>query len=116
MSFFDEVKDSVGGVAKGVSQKAKEVSYSTKLNFSLNRKEDDLHKAYEELGKVCYETQKSELQECPQVQAIDKLKEEIAELHEKIILEKGAIMCPNCKAKMPEGTSFCSKCGAKMTE
>lgn len=120
MSVLDDVKDSLFTAGKEVSQKAKDVSEIAKLRLDLKSKQDFVENQYKELGRAYYQAHKDaeemSPQEAEQFANITEALEEINRMHAEILAIKGALECPKCGNKMPEGATFCSKCGTKLDD
>lgn len=115
MEFLDKLQGTIKSAGKEVSQKAKELSETTKLKMDIKSKEELLQKKYAELGQIYYEKFKDdESQEYAQFAEIKTTLEEIEEKKKELLNVKGAIACPKCGAQLPEGVSFCSSCGEKI--
>ena len=105
MDFFDRMGEKLVTAGKDVTQKAKDLSGTAKLNFDIKAKEDFIEKQYAQIGKLYYGQQMQAIAEA--FAAIDHMKEEVLKI-------KGARQCPQCGATVPEDTEFCGKCGAKL--
>lgn len=120
MSVFDEMKDSLLTAGKEVTQKAKDVSEIAKLRLDLKAKQDFVENQYKELGRAYYQDHKDaeevNPQEAEQFANITEALEEMDRMRSEILAIKGALECPKCGNKMPEGATFCSKCGTKLDD
>ena len=129
MDFFDRMGEKLVIAGKDVTQKAKDLSGTAKLNFDIKAKEDFIEKQYAQIGKLYYEDHKEEadglsyrigsLKEADgaygqQMQAIAEAFAAIDHMKEEVLKIKGARQCPQCGATVPEDTEFCGKCGAKL--
>ena len=101
---------------KDVTQKAKDLSGTAKLNLDIKAKEDFIEKQYAQIGKLYYEDHKDEADGAygQQMQAIAEAFASIDHMKEEVLKIKGARQCPQCGATVPEDTEFCGKCGAKL--
>lgn len=118
MEFFDQLGEALVSAGKDVSQKAKGVSELAKLKLDIKSKEDYVQKQYTALGAAYYAKHKDE-EECDESEQMFLIKEaldEIARMKEEVLHLQGALECPKCGARMPEGASFCSNCGTKMND
>ena len=109
MDFFDRMGEKLVIAGKDVTQKAKDLSGTAKLNFDIKAKEDFIEKLY-------YEDHKEEADGAygQQMQAIAEAFAAIDHMKEEVLKIKGARQCPQCGATVPEDTEFCGKCGAKL--
>lgn len=55
MDFFDRMGEKLVTAGKDVTQKAKDLSGTAKLNFDIKAKEDFIEKQYAQIGKLYYE-------------------------------------------------------------
>lgn len=117
MDFFDKLGETLSSAGKDVSQKAKDLSGTAKLNLDIKAKEDLIQKQYTELGRIYYAAHKEDAAaegiNC--IHAIREAEQEIARMRDEIMKIKGAVACPNCGAQLPVGTGFCGQCGTKIT-
>ena len=60
MDFFDRMGEKLVTAGKDVTQKAKDLSGTAKLNFDIKAKEDFIEKQYAQIGKLYYEDHKEE--------------------------------------------------------
>ncbi len=112
------VKDEVTRLTKSTVKKTNAAIGVTKLRFALNEVEESVRKAYEEIGKAVFEEYLADepftediIEKC---MVVEKYKEEIASLKEKIAAEKESSICPKCGAVNPDGNLYCAKCGEKL--
>lgn len=120
MATWDDIKGSLYTAGRDISQKAKDVSGVARLKLDIRAKEDYVEKQYAAIGKAYYEAHKDseEIDEtqAAQFRVIEEALLEISRMKAAILKIQGAVECPDCHAKMPEGASFCSSCGAKMDD
>ncbi len=114
MDFFDKLGDMLINAGKEVSDRAKDVSDSTKLSYEIRKKKQELDAKYTALGKKTYEEKKDSDDE--DIRAISGLIDEIKEMEEKYADCRGGRRCAKCGAVVPMDSSFCNKCGAKFDE
>lgn len=116
MEFFDKLGATLSTAGRDVSQKAKDLSGTAKLNLDIKAKEDEIQKQYTELGKLYYAAHKNDAaaEGINYINSIRTAEQEIARMREEILKIKGAIKCPNCGAQLPEGTGFCGQCGTRI--
>lgn len=114
--FLDRVSDTVMTAGKVVSDKARNVTDITKAKYELSTKESELKDKYRLIGERFFEEHKDDHDEkYDEVFAeIERLKDEIEEINDKIVGLKGSKLCPSCGAEVSEGANFCGKCGASL--
>lgn len=102
MDFFDRMGEKLVTAGKDVTQKAKDLSGTAKLNFDIKAKEDFIEKQYAQIGKLYYEDHKEEADGAygQQMQAIaeafaaiDHMKEEVLKLKERVSARSVAQLC-----------------------
>ena len=60
MDFFDRMGEKLVTAGRDVTQKAKDLSGTAKLNLDIKAKEDFIEKQYAQIGKLYYEDHKDE--------------------------------------------------------
>lgn len=123
--FFDSVKDNIGKAADGVgkysriaAQKASGIVDRTKYGFAANDAESKIAELMTQIGEYVYEEYRGGA-EFPEAVAeklaqIDTLREEVAEIKDKIAELKEKALCPECGEYNDRENVYCAKCGAKM--
>jgi rubrerythrin len=117
MSFFDSVKETVTNAGTATASKAKELAEITKLKNAIATKEREIKDAYEEIGKLYYETHKDaqEVGFSDAIDQIDAAKQVIAQKQAELNEVKNVKICPNCGSVIDEGSMFCAKCGQSVS-
>ena len=107
MDFFDRMGEKLVTAGKDVTQKAKDLSGTAKLNFDIKAKEDFIEKQYAQIGKLYYEDHKEEADGAygQQMQAIAEAFAAIDHMKEEVLKIKGARKCPQCGATVPVARS-----------
>lgn len=118
MAFFENLGATISSKGKDVAKKAKELAEVASLNGQISTQEDNINRAFTEMGKALYEKCKSEPDVCWEEQCgqIDACYEEITRLRGEILKVKGVKLCPQCNVEVPDGSAFCPSCGTKMPE
>jgi ribosomal protein L40E len=116
MAFFDKMKDSLSLAGQGVSQKAKTVSETTKINGQIKSNEKMIEKLIYQVGVQCVNnhineenTEYSEL-----FKEILRLRSENKEHQEMIKKLNTAKICPQCNFTNNSAAKFCVSCGAPL--
>lgn len=119
MNGFDEFLDKAKALAAAAGKKTGEVVEVSKLKIQAVQINSDIQKAYERLGSIQYEKEKTGADNSDLVKVciseIDALLAELADLNERIADTKSAARCPNCGAQNPEEAIFCARCGSSLT-
>lgn len=117
MSVFENFTKKVTETAKAAAKKSGDLVEVTKLNMNISNEEGKIEKAYEEIGKLVYESFKrgEEVAEAfrGQCELIRSYEEVISEMKQKILELKSVKICPSCGSELALDVAFCSKCGAK---
>ncbi len=118
-----EIFQRIGETAKGLSDKAREVTRrsgefleATRLKFELSRMEKELENNFLSLGELVYRRYKGEDGLDPEIerlcQSTRKVETDMLSLQEQIDrLQPKPLVCPQCKIELPVGGKFCSYCG-----
>ncbi len=115
MELWNKLGETIATAGRDVSQMAKDLSGTAKLNLDIRAKEDFIQKQYAEIGKMYYDAHKDD-PETPyeQILTINEAFAAIAQMKKELLEIKGAKQCPKCGAQMAEDAGFCSSCGAKL--
>ncbi|OJU15402.1 MAG: hypothetical protein BGN88_07785, partial [Clostridiales bacterium 43-6] len=91
-----------------------------KLRVNVAKLNSQISKSYEALGRLVYDSKKSEENVDEAVAAliaeIEQKYEEIADIEVKIAITKGKAFCPSCLTENDNAATFCSKCGEKLNK
>lgn len=114
-SFFDNLGDRLNSVGKGIADKAKEVSDTTKLNGQIREEEKKIQNAYLTIGQKYYEqTKENPAPEFTELfQSIVASEGLISQYRFEIQKIKGVCNCENCGAEIDVNAAFCPSCGTK---
>lgn len=113
MSFFENLGASLGGGAKTVVDKTKELSGVAAVKAQISSQEASLGKLYRDLGKAYYEANKIDAAFAEKIAEINAVKAKISELDAKLGDIQGTVRCEVCGEPIPKTSTFCPKCGAK---
>ena len=111
MSRFDDLLPKAKTVANAAGKKTGELVEVSKLKLEAVQINSDIQKAYERLGSVVYEQEKTGADNndlialC--VSEIDGLLVELSDLNAKINEAKNTVKCMSCGAENPEGSLYC---------
>ena len=114
MDFFDKLGDRLIEVGREVSDRAKDVSDSTRMQYEIRKKKQELDDAYKTLGKRYYEENKDSADD--EITLIRETLAEIEDMEIQVAGLKGGRRCPKCGAVVPMDSGYCNKCGAKLEE
>ena len=118
MNGFDEFLYKAKTLATAAGKKTGEVVEVSKLKLQAVQINSDIQKAYERLGSIQYEHEKTGADNSDLVKVciseIDALLAELSDLNDRISTAKSTTRCPNCGATNPEDAVFCSRCGSNL--
>ena len=114
MDFFDKLGDRLIEVGREVSDRAKDVSDSTRMQYEIRKKKQELDDAYKVLGKRYFEENKDSADD--EITLIRETLAEIEDMEAQVAGLKGGRRCPKCGAVVPMDSGYCNKCGAKLEE
>ena len=114
MDFFDKLGDRLIEVGREVSDRARDVSDSTKIQYDIRKKKQDLDDLYKGLGKKFFEENKDSDDE--KIAAIRDAISEIEDMEKRVADLKGGRRCSKCGAVVPMDSGYCNKCGAKLDD
>ncbi|MBS7528312.1 zinc-ribbon domain-containing protein [Fusibacter paucivorans] len=115
MSFFNKIGKTITDTSKDLAQKAKVMSEISSLNGQVQAEEEKIQSLFIKIGKQYYEANKmnADTEYGETLASITASFSKIDELTEAIQVIKGAAICSNCGAQIPEGAVFCPECGTK---
>jgi len=120
MSFFNELKKTIGNAADYTVKKTGEVTGTAKLRMDIRQKNTELAKCYEKIGRAYYKAQKNAEDHTDEMNAAvleaDTIKAEIAEMKIELAKLQGCTICPVCSAQISDKSVFCPQCGVKLPE
>lgn len=118
MGVFEDVVINAKSAAATVGKKAERLVDVSKLRVSAAELNGEISKKYEALGRLVYDSVKSETDAHgltrEYVESIDVLYEKLDEINEKINVLSNKSACPVCGARNTEDALFCSHCGVKL--
>ena len=114
-SFFDNLGDKLNSMGKGIADKAKEVTDTTKLNSQIRDEEKKIQNIYVAIGQQYYnQTRENPAPEYAELfQSLVACEKLIAQYKLEVQKIKGVCTCANCGAEIDVNASFCPSCGAK---
>ena len=118
-SLAQEAVDSSKKLAQATAAKSKTVAESSRLRSAITDEKKFLRQSFAKLGKLYYENRISggnaealaEL--CGE---IDAHYLELQSLEERLNLQKGIVVCPECATEIEGECKFCPNCGAQLPE
>jgi ribosomal protein L40E len=117
MAFFDKMKDSLSLAGQGVSQKAKTVSETTKINGQIKANEKMIEKLIYQVGVQCVNNhineENTEYEEL--FKEILRLRNENKEHQEMVHKLNTVKICPQCNFSNNSAAKFCVSCGAPLS-
>lgn len=112
----DKVTDKVGSGVSSAVDGSKKLNEKFKLKNELKAEENEMLKAFAEIGKKFYEANSAnpsgdyvEL-----INAVTEKKTKVEALKEKLSVLEDKTFCPECNAELEKNAKFCAKCGAKI--
>ena len=113
-----EVTGVASDAAYGVGKKATELLSVAKLNIRLNDLKNQISAELRVVGEMMYATHTGTPTDSEtllaQLQVIDGLYAQIAEIEAEIADLRGQVTCPGCGADRIEGDVFCRHCGTRL--
>lgn len=118
MAFFDDLSKKLSQVGQSAVQKTKEVADIAKYTASIAEEERNITKLYAQIGQAYVQLHAEDAPEDMKelIQQIWAAQEKIQENRAQLRQLKGVELCPNCEAEVDKDALFCGKCGAKMPE
>lgn len=113
MGFLDDLGDSIVKGGRQAADWTKNTANTAKLSVDIRTREDDLEKAFAELGKKYYNEHKND-EDTSEFDAINSIYKEIDHLKNELAEKKGMQICPKCGAFVARDAKFCNECGEKL--
>ena len=114
------VRETLGGIARTVTQSSKDMIKTTKLSMDLSGEENALKNIYLDIGKKVREVYSygGSLGEFfdGKYAEIVRAEARIADIKGRINLAKGRKNCPKCGFAADKEAEFCPKCGSGFAE
>ncbi len=118
MEIIDKLSEGVYSASMAVSEKAKDVADTTKLQYEKSKRISAVKKAYYKIGKMYFESKPEVI--APEFielfNAVEEDRTRIKELNDIIIGKKGGVTCDKCGCVCVSGAAYCSGCGSKLDE
>ena len=118
MATFEDVVTKAKSVAETAGKKTSDFIEVARLKVDAAEMEKDIASTLEGLGRLVYESRKSDkdittlVDDC--VMKLDERYAQLRELRLKIDEYRNKVRCASCGAMNPEDAVFCKKCGAKI--
>ncbi len=116
MAFLDKLGAKISSGATAVSDSAKRMAETNKLNARINAALADVSKKYTEIGRAVKLRLMDGISDPEVVRLageIDALLAEVTQLKEQVNTLKGVKNCGNCGATINADVMFCPSCGAR---
>ncbi len=116
MDFLDQLGKKISNAGKDVAQQANIFAETTRLNNFIAEKERQITQIYTLIGKAYYEqhwNDENDPEEANMAQ-ITMIRNEIAELQDRILEIKGVARCPHCNSEVSRTSAFCTRCGNRL--
>ncbi|SMC29304.1 hypothetical protein SAMN02745134_03841 [Clostridium acidisoli DSM 12555] len=114
---FEKIKASIEHGATDAFKKTEELISTSKLNFKISDKEQDIESLYIKIGEKIYKDyEKNELIDPYLVRYckdIKKIKSEIKNIQIKILKLQDRQTCPICGNEIGRDDIYCNYCGSK---
>ena len=119
MSFWDQLGDKISSGAASVSESAKRMAETVKLNNQIDKLLSEINAKYADMGRIV----KREYMDTVDIHElktialeIDKMSEEVSEKRKAVNKLKGVRTCPNCGVQTVSNDTFCPSCGTKQSD
>lgn len=116
MGTLDNLFNKARDVANDMGKKANDVVEVSKLKLSVVSLGSDIDKAYQKLGLMTYEMEKSGTRNNELIDGcvaeIDSLKVKLDEVNEKVDGIRNVFRCESCGNAVDAGAQFCPMCGS----
>lgn len=120
MGLFEDVVINAKSAVDVVGKKAGQIVDISKLRINAADLNNEINKRFEALGRVVYDTKKTDndstdlVAEC--VAAIDELYEQLDAVNEQLLATSKKFICKNCGEENRQGSVYCNRCGKKLNE
>ena len=117
MNAFDRFLSSAKSATQSAGKKANEMIEYTKLSMSISDLNGQISRDFEAIGKLIYQSYKSEPQAAEVMKKCAEVEEKYAQIEElraKINEVKNLVICEKCKTANSKENTYCSKCGEKL--
>lgn len=113
----EKVLSDLKSTAKTAMKKSGELIETTKLKFAIAETQQEIEKAFKELGKALYNAEKNGTEDADSLKAliddIDALYVKLAGIEETCAELKNEKKCPSCGEMCSDKANFCAVCGEK---
>ncbi|WP_124098073.1 zinc-ribbon domain-containing protein [Ruminococcus sp. Marseille-P6503] len=116
MAFLNKLGEKISSGASAVSDSAKKMAETNKLNARINSDLAEVNKKYIEIGRAVKLRLMEGITDSEVIRLageIDALLAEVAQLNEQVNVLKGVKKCGNCGAMINADVMFCPSCGSK---
>jgi rubrerythrin len=114
MEFFSKLGETISVAGRDVSQKAKDLTETTRMSMDIKAKEDYICKQYASMGEKYYEMHQDDDEPLfEEIALIREARAEVARMKDQLAEKKGMKRCPVCQASMDQDAQYCPSCGAK---
>ena len=111
------ILDTLGGVTKGASDKAKNMSEANNLKRKILYEEERIVEIFTDIGKKYYKNPDGDAQELKVLcDDIDQRRRRIKKMRYELNGIRGYKICPKCDAEVNERFQFCGRCGARLPD
>ena len=111
------ILDTLGGVTKGASDKAKNMSEANNLKRKILYEEERIVEIFTDIGKKYYKNPDGDAQELKLLcDDIDQRRRRIKKMRFELNGIRGYKICPKCDAEVNERFQFCGRCGARLPD
>jgi DNA repair exonuclease SbcCD ATPase subunit len=114
---IEKIRNSIESRANDAFKKTEEVISTSKLNFKISDKKQDIESLYLEIGEKIYEKyEKNETIDTSLIKYckdIKKIKADITLIESKILKLQDRSICPICGNELSKHDVYCNNCGSK---
>ena len=118
MGLLEDVVVNAKEAVNAVGKKAGQMVDISKLRLNAADLNNEISKRFEALGRVIYDSKKTEndsadlVNEC--ITAIDELYEQLDAVNDQISALRSRVICKKCGAENPAEACYCNMCGSKL--